>query len=75
MMAHIGTIYLWHGERWLSAANNNASCADECDPCEEPVSYIKGNGYMYWIPLAFDEKTGAVLPFEPFVNQYQLDLI
>jgi hypothetical protein len=66
-------IYLWHGERWLSAPNNNATCLDECRTCVEPASYIKGNGFSYWIPLQFDA-FGDVLPFEPFVNSFTLDI-
>jgi len=39
------TAYLWSGERWLSAPNNNPSCPDECNDetgvCAEPADYIK----------------------------------
>ena len=51
-------IYLWHGERWLSAANNPPGCPDECQPatgvCADAAAYTKGEQFMYWIPLEFD---------------------
>lgn len=72
-----GSIYLWHGERWLSAANNNPTCPDECQPqtgaCADLPGYIKGNGYSYWTPLAFDGR-GAVTQFAPFTNSFTLDI-
>jgi len=71
------TTYLWHGERWLSAPNNNPACPDECRPqtgdCQEPSNYIKGDGYMYWIPLQFNDD-GTVQPFQPFINSFQLNI-
>lgn len=71
------TAYLWHGERWLSAANNPPNCPDECQPstgqCADPPGYIKGNGYSYWTALSFDAQ-GNVLPFAPFVNSFTLDV-
>ena len=69
--------FLWHGERWLSARDNAPRCTSECLPatgdCAEPASYIKGEGFMYWIPLEFDEH-GAVRHFAPFVDQYRVTL-
>jgi hypothetical protein len=39
------TAYVWMGERWLSAPNNNPNCPDECNSgtgdCQEPADYIK----------------------------------
>lgn len=67
------TLFLWQGERWVSAPNNNATCADECHPCVEPANYIKGNGFSYWIPLDFDD-SGALLPFAPFVDSFTIDV-
>ncbi len=71
------TALLWHGERWLSAANNNPSCPDECQPesgnCAEPADYIKGQGFSYWIPLQFDAE-GNILPFADFVDSFTLDV-
>jgi len=73
-----GIAIVWHGERWLSAPHNNPSCPDECRPetgiCAEPPNYVKGYGYSYWIPIQFDSK-GNVLPFQPFVDSFQLDLL
>jgi hypothetical protein len=72
-----GTVYMWHGERWLSAPHNNPACPDECrpetGPCKEPPDYIKGHGFSYWIPLEFDDN-GDVKEFQPFVNSFTLDL-
>lgn len=73
------TLYLWHGERWLSAPDNNPSCPDECRPetgiCAEPATYIKGHGFAYWIPLAFNDSAGgAVRQFAPFVSAFEVDL-
>jgi hypothetical protein len=72
-----GEALVWHGERWLSAADANPSCPDECRPetgeCAEPPTYIKGQGFAYWLPLSFDAK-GAVLPFAPFVDSFTLDI-
>jgi len=69
-----GTIaYLWHGERWVSAKSNNPSCDNECGPCTEPPSYIKGQGFAYWVPLAFDGE-GNVEHFAPFVDHFTLDI-
>ena len=69
--------FLWHGERWLSAPGSNPKCPDECraptGDCAEPASYIKGEDFMYWIPLEFDEK-GAVLPLAPFVDEFTIQL-
>lgn len=72
------TAILWHGERWLSAANNNPTCPDECQPqvapkCAEEPGYIKGEGYSYWIPLEFDND-GNVQKFAPFVDSFTLDV-
>ena len=70
-------VYMWHGERWLSAAHNPPACPDECQPstgaCAEPAGYVKGQGFMYWIPLEFDDK-GNVMMFKPFVNNYTVAL-
>jgi hypothetical protein len=72
-----GEALVWHGERWLSAKGNNPSCPDECRPetgeCAEPSTYIKGEGFAYWIPLQFTS-AGAVLPFESFVDSFELDI-
>jgi hypothetical protein len=69
--------YLWHGERWLSAADNNPLCPDECRPetgeCAEPDTYIKGNGFSYWIPLVFNPD-GSVQPFASFTDSFTLDI-
>ena len=69
------TAYMWHGERWLSAPNNNPNCANECN-CQggDPSVYIKGHGFSYWITLAFNETTGDVLPWAPFVDSFTLDV-
>lgn len=71
------TAYLWHGERWLSAANNNPTCPDECQaqsgPCAEKPGYIKGEGFSYWIPLEFNTN-GDVMKFAPFVDSFSLDI-
>lgn len=69
-----GTVaYLWHGERWLSAPNNNPTCTNECQPCEEPADYVKGHGFMYWVPLNFSSN-GTVQTFAPFVDAFTLDV-
>lgn len=77
-LASGGEALIWHGERWLSAANNNPSCPDECRPetgeCAEPPTYIKGEGYSYLLPLAFDA-ANAVQPFAPFVDSFNLDVL
>ncbi len=65
--------YLWHGERWLSAPYSNATCENECAPCEQPQTYVKGHGFSYWIPLEFDAE-GSILQFAPFVDWFELDL-
>jgi beta-xylosidase len=69
---------VWHGERWLSAPNNNPECPDECQGntaiCQEPTDYIKGHGFMYWIPLGFDAQTGALTQFAPFVDAFSLNV-
>jgi len=71
------SVYLWAGERWLSAPNNNPTCPDECRPetgiCQEPPTYVKGHGYAYWYSLEFGAN-GEVKTFQPFVNSFQLDL-
>jgi len=71
------TAYLWHGERWLSAADNNPSCPDECRPetgeCAEPPTYIKGQGFSYWIPLVFNPDN-TIQPFANFTNSFTLDI-
>jgi len=73
-----GDVFIWAGERWLSAPNNNPTCPDECRPttgiCEEPASYIKGHGFTYWYALQF-AANGDVKQFEPFVNEFSLDLL
>ena len=76
-LADGSTAYLWHGERWLSAAHANPTCPDECRAeegvCAEPDAYIKGEGFAYWVPLQFGAD-GAVLPFAPFVDSFTLDI-
>jgi hypothetical protein len=72
-LADGSSAYLWHGERWLSAAGHNPTCDNECSPCTEPPSYVKGQGYTYWVPLQFDAQ-GNVLHFEPFVDSFTLDV-
>ena len=76
-LADGSTAFIWSGERWLSAPFNNPQCPDECRPstgiCAENSSYIKGNGFSYWIPLVFNG-AGAVQPFAPFVNSFTLDI-
>ena len=73
-----GEALLWHGERWLSAKDANPACPDECRPetgeCAEPATYIKGEGFAYWVPLQFDAN-GAVLPFASFVDSFELDIV
>lgn len=75
-LADGSTAYLWQGERWLSAAHNNPACPDECRPqtgeCAEGPGYIKGEGYSYWLPLQFSG--AAVVPFQPFVDEFVLDV-
>ena len=43
-LANGKTAYIWHGERWLSAPNNNPTCPDECRPttgiCAEPAKCV-----------------------------------
>jgi hypothetical protein len=68
------TAYIWHGERWLSAAYNNPTCSNECAPCNEDARYVKGHSYSYWTPLAFDSATGDVLPFAEFADSFTLDI-
>lgn len=72
-----GIVYLWSGERWLSAPHNNPNCPDECRPetgiCEEPPNYIKGHGFSYWIPLEFNSD-GSIATFQPFVDSFTLDI-
>jgi hypothetical protein len=67
------TAFIWQGERWLSAAHNNASCPNECQPCEEPANYIKGHGFSYWLPLTFNPD-GSIAPFGSFVDHFTLDV-
>ena len=71
------TAYLWHGERWLSAKDNNPTCPDECRPetgiCAEPEDYIKGEGFMYIVDLKFDAQ-GNVEKFAPFEDAITLDI-
>ena len=71
----IGDTLIWQGERWLSAAHSNASCASLCMPCsvEQPGGYIKGHDFSYWVPLEFDA-AGAVQQFKPFVESWALAL-
>jgi hypothetical protein len=73
-LADGSTAYLWHGERWLSAAYNNPACESECATCSEDPRYVKGHSFSYWIPLAFDNVTGDVLPFADFVDSFTLDV-
>jgi len=68
-----GTVYIWGGERWLSAPNNNPNCPDECRHCDEPTDYIKGNGFSYWYPLEFNQD-GSIKQFRPFVKSFTLDI-
>jgi hypothetical protein len=76
-LADGSSAYLWHGERWLSAPNNNPSCPDECQAesgqCAEPPNYIKGNGFAYWIPLVFNPD-GTVQRFANFTASFTLDI-
>jgi len=73
-----GMVYLWQGERWLSAPNNNPTCPDECRPttgiCAEPSDYIKGHGFSYWIPMEFTA-SGDMMQFAPFVDNFTLNLV
>ena len=39
-----------------------------------PTEQVKGQSFSYWIPLAFDDSTGDVLPFAPFVDSFTLDV-
>jgi hypothetical protein len=73
-LADGSTAYLWHGERWLSAADNNPSCHDECSPCHDPPSYVKGEGFSYWLPLAFNAD-GSVQGFGEWVSEFTLDVL
>jgi hypothetical protein len=73
-LADGSTAYLWHGERWISAPFNNPACDSECATCTEDARYVKGHSYSYWIPLAFDNATGDVLPFAEFVDSFTLDI-
>ena len=75
LFAVIGDTLIWQGERWLSAAHSNASCASLCMPCsvEQPGGYIKGHDFSYWVPLEFDA-AGAVQQFKPFVESWALAL-
>lgn len=76
-LADGSTAYVWQGERWLSAANNNPSCPDECRPesgiCAEPADYIKGHGFSYWTVLQFSAN-GTISPLGPFTDSFTLDL-
>ena len=69
--------YIWQGERWLSVPHYPSNCSSLClDPigdCEQPKNYVKDYDYSYWIPLQFD-KDGAVEQFEPFVDDWKIDL-
>jgi hypothetical protein len=53
-------------------------CPDECraatGDCAQPASYVKGENFMYWIPLEFDDETGEVLPFAQFVDTFTVQL-
>lgn len=73
-LADGSTAYLWHGERWISAPFNNPACDSECATCTEDARYVKGHSFSYWIPLAFDNATGDVLPFTDFVDSFTLDV-
>jgi hypothetical protein len=68
---------LWHGERWLSAPDNDPTCPDECQPqtgkCQDLPGYVKGHGSAYWIPLAYGSD-GSVQQFAPIVNEFTLDI-
>ena len=72
-LADGSTAYLWSGERWLSAPHANPACPDECRPesgvCAEPSSYVKGHGFVYYVPLAFNAD-GSVQHFAPFVDSF-----
>ena len=76
-LANGSTVILWQGERWQTAPFNNPDCPDECQkpigPCAPDPRYVKGHGLSYWIPLRFDPD-GNVLPLEPFVNSFELDI-
>lgn len=41
--------------------------------CVRECSYIKGDGFSYWIPLSFNA-AGDMQPFQPFVNSFSLDV-
>jgi hypothetical protein len=73
-----GQAYLWGGNRWLSGPHNPPRCTSLCQPaegeCAQPADYIKGHDFDYWIPLAFGAG-GEVLPFAPFVDEFELDLV
>jgi hypothetical protein len=43
-------------------------------PPINPTEQVKGHSFSYWIPLAFDDATGDVLPFAPFVDSFTLDV-
>ena len=74
----LGDTYLWSGSRWLSAADNPPGCNTLCraptGACAPPAGYVKGHDFEYWIPLAFDDATGDVRPFAPFVDAFELEL-
>jgi len=74
-----GIAYIWHGERWLSAAYNPPACPDECQGqtpiCIPSPKYVKGEGFSYWFPLEFNNVTGDVQQFSPFLSEFTLDLL
>ena len=70
------TAYLWNGNRWLSGPNHPPDCPQLCQAPEgicAQHNYHAGDDLSYWIPLEFDSN-GYVLPFAPFVDEFQLDL-
>ena len=62
----------------MSGPNNPTACTTLCHPatgtCAQSPEYDKSADFDYWIPLAFDDETGAVLPFEPFVDEFNITL-
>ena len=74
-----GDTYLWSGSRWLSGPGNPPKCNTLCAPptgacAQAGTGYVKGHDFEYWVPLAFDDATGAVRPFAPFVDSFELEL-
>jgi hypothetical protein len=45
----------------------------DCGGGVRGISYVKGHGFSYWIPLQFSP-AGDILPFAPFVNSFSLDV-